>query len=148
MRTVLALAIDIEVQCVFGQFETMFFRDGMLASFDFLIEKLFNVPALQTEQMVVMAAPVEFVNRLVIVEVMPDQNAGMLELGQHPIHGGQSHIHAIGKQETIDIVGGQMTLIGLFEQGKNFHARSGDFQSQGLELISTGHDGGRLGVAY
>ena len=129
---------------MFGQFEAMFLRNGMLATLDFFVVKLFYMAALQAKQVVVMAAPVEFVNRFVIVEVMPNQNAGMFKLGQYAVHRGEADIDAIGHQQTIHIVGGQMALIGLFEQGEDFQAWTGDFQAQGLELIGAGHVGCRL----
>jgi hypothetical protein len=100
--------------------------------------------ALQAKQVIVMTPPIKFVNRFVIVKVMSNQNAGMLELGQHAVHRGEADIDAIGHQQTIHIVGGQMALIGLFEQGEDFQAWAGDFQAQGLELIGAGHVGCRL----
>jgi hypothetical protein len=126
----------------------MLLGDGMLATLDFLVEKLFDMTALQAEQMIVMAATVEFVNRLVIVEMMPNQNAGMLELGQDAIHRGEADIDAVSKQKTVNIIRRQVAPIGLLEQGENFQARTGNFQAQGLELISAGHGGGRLGLAW
>lgn len=97
--------------------------------------------------MIVMAATIELIDRFVIVEMMPNQNAGMLELGQYAIDGRQSYIDAVGHQETVHIVRRQMPLITLLEQGKNFQSRSGDFQAQSLELIGAGHGICRLGVA-
>jgi hypothetical protein len=122
----------------------MFLRNGMLATLNFFVVKLFHMAALQAKQVIVMTTPIKFVNRFVIVKVMSNQNAGMLELGQHAVHRGEADIDAIGHQQTIHIVGGQMALIGLFEQGEDFQAWAGDFQAQGLELIGAGHVGCRL----
>ena len=147
VRAVFTFAFNVEMQRMFRQFEAMFFCDRMLAAFDFFIEKFFHMAALQAQQVVMMAASVKLIDRLVIVEMMPDQYAGMLKLGQYPINRGQSYIDTVSHQQTIHIVRRQMPLIALLEQGKNFQAWSGDFQAQSLELISTGHGVGWLGVA-
>ena len=66
---------------MFGQLESMFRCDGLLSLLDLRIVKLFHVPALHAEQVVVMSALVQFVYGLVVVEVMADQESGLLELG-------------------------------------------------------------------
>ena len=73
--------------------------------------------------------------------MMPNQNTGMLKLGQHTVHGGKPDIDAFREQQTINIVRSQVAAIGLLEQGKDFQARAGHFQAQCLELIGTGHGG-------
>lgn len=79
------------------QFETMFFRNGMLATFDLFIVELFHMAALQTQQVVVMTTPVQFVHRLFVVEVMPNQNASVLELSQHAVNRGEADIDAVSQ---------------------------------------------------
>jgi hypothetical protein len=129
------------MQRVFRQFEAMFFRDGMLATFNFFVEKLFHMAALQAQQVIVMAAAIEFVHRLIVVEVMPNQDASMLELGQHAVHRGQADIDAVSEEKSVYVIRREVASVSLLEQGEDFQARAGDFQAQSLELIGAGHGG-------
>ena len=66
--------------------------DEMLALFDFGIIKLFNLAAIEADQVVMVTALVEFKDRLAAFEVIAVQDFGLLKLGQHPVDRRQSHI--------------------------------------------------------
>jgi hypothetical protein len=53
MRAFILRAYAIQRERVFLQREAAFFRDCLLAVFDFRVEKLFDYPAVDTHQMVV-----------------------------------------------------------------------------------------------
>ena len=82
---------------MFSQFEAMLGGDGTLARLDFRIVELLHAAALHAQQVVVVTALVEFVDRFVIVETLADQNAGLLELGQHPVDRGQADVDMLGE---------------------------------------------------
>lgn len=90
MRTVLVQAVPVKDQGVILDPVTVFFRDLVLALFDGLVKKLFDTPALVADDVVVMTAPLQFENGLVALEVQTGDQARGLELGQHPVDGGQA----------------------------------------------------------
>ena len=61
--------------------EAAFGSDSSLPMFDFFIKKFFYMTTLDTHQMVVVIANIEFINRFVTIEMVPDQQAGLLKLG-------------------------------------------------------------------
>ena len=85
-----------------------FLGDCFLAFFDFSVVELFNVTALQADQMVMVAAPVEFVDGFAGFEMVAHQQPGLLELCEHAIYGGQAGISAFLDQFFINIFRGQM----------------------------------------
>ena len=72
--------------------EAAFFGDFLLALFDFGVEELFYAAALQTDEVIVMAALVEFEYGFTALEMMADQQAGLFELGEHSVYGGEPDI--------------------------------------------------------
>ncbi len=99
--------------------------------------------------MVVMAAFVQFENRLAGFEVVALQQAGLLELGQHPIDGGQADIQSVGQQVAVDILGRDMArrafFLQLVEEIENLQARIGRLEADALEVVGMGH--GTVGAA-
>ena len=71
----------IQAQGVVGNRKPFFFRDGVLAFFDFCVVKLFNLAAVQAHQMVMVLPFVEFVDRFATFEMAATQDAGLLKLG-------------------------------------------------------------------
>jgi len=63
-RAVLADAVRVDVQRVVADAETALVGDLFLAFFDFGAVELFDMAALHADEVVVMAALVELVNRL------------------------------------------------------------------------------------
>ena len=86
-----------------------------LAFFDFRIVKLFNLAALHTYQMVVVAALVEFKHSFVGLEMVAYQQSRLLELGQHAIHGRESGVRAFFLQQLVNIFRRQMAYAAAFE---------------------------------
>ena len=88
-------AIDVQMQRVLGDDEAAFLGDLVLAFFDPGVVELLDPPALHAHKMIVMAACVEFEHGAAGFEMVPLQQAGMLELGQHPIHRGQAGVQSV-----------------------------------------------------
>ena len=72
-----------------------------LALLDHVVEELLHMAALGADDVVMVASPVELEDRLPALEVVTAHQTGSLELGQHPIHGGQA-----------DLVGNALRRIG------------------------------------
>ena len=85
------------------QLEIGFFRSFVLQAFNFVIRELDDIAALNTHHVVVMFALVHFENRMAAFEVVPLNEPGCLELGQHPIYRGQTDILPRGEQLLVNI---------------------------------------------
>ena len=79
------------------------FCDEVLPALDFFVVKFLDMPALYTYQMVVMIADIEFIDGFVAIEMMADEESGLLELGQNPIDGSQADIDLFSDQHAINV---------------------------------------------
>ena len=109
--------------------------DLMLAFFDFRVEELLDFAALQTDQMVVMVAFVEFEHRTAALKMMALQQASLLELGQHAVDSGQSDVRTFAQQQLIDVLGAQVPLLGILEQLEHFQSRQGGLEADAVQIF-------------
>ncbi len=119
-----------------------------LAIFDLGVKKLLHMATLQTDQMVMVGSLVKFKYGLATFKMMTDQQAGLFKLGQHPVDGGQTDIHAFLLKPAVDFFRAQMTGGAGFEQGQYPETGKGGFQSDVLEILGGAHvasQGGRIG---
>ena len=70
-------------------------RNVDLPFFDFRVEEFLDVAAVEAYQVVMMPALVELEHRFASLKIVPLQQPGLLELGQHSIHGGKTDVHAV-----------------------------------------------------
>lgn len=110
------------------QSESFFFGDLVLPVFDFGVEELFDPPAVETHQVVVVGAFVKLKYRLARLKVRPQQDARLLKLGENPVDGRQTNIHVFGEHDAIDVFGTKMPRLGLLENGKHLQSGYGDLQ--------------------
>ena len=96
-------AINIQMQGVVLDGEPAFSCDISLAAFDFFIEKLFDMTALDADQMIVMIADIELVDGFVAVEMMAYEQTGLFELRQYPVDGGQTDIDFFRDQHAVNV---------------------------------------------
>ena len=92
------------------QFITMSCGDLCLTLLDDFIVKLDDFVVIKTNHMIVMLIRGQLENRVTTLEVMPDHQAGSLELGQHPIDGREAHIVSVLEKRPIDILGTHVML--------------------------------------
>ena len=139
MRAVGLDAIDVQMQRVLVDDEAALLGDLDLALFDFGVVELFDPPALQADQMVVMIAYVEFEHGAAGFKMMPLQQAGVLELGQHAIDRGEAGVHAVGDQQLVHVLGGQVPYLAFFEQIQNLQPGRRNLEADGLEIFRFAH---------
>lgn len=139
-------AIGVDMQRMVVNSETAFGGSFFLARLDGRIKELLNPAALQTHYMVMVLALVEFKHRLAALEVVPHQQSGLLELGQHTVNRGQPHIVSACQQSFVYILRTQMVLVALLKQAQYLKPRQGRFQSGILEMIGRGH--GQLSIYF
>ena len=109
-------------------------RDPVLARFDLFVVELFHVAAVKTDKVVVVRAGVELVDGLAGLEVVAVQQAGLLELGQDAVDGGQADVHIVGQQDLVDILRRQVPYGAVLEDFQDFQARQGGLQAAGLQV--------------
>ena len=76
-----------------ADFEAALFGNAILSFFDLRVVELFDAPAIDADQMVVVLAVVDFEDGLAGFEKVAFEQAGLLELGQYAIDGGQANVH-------------------------------------------------------
>lgn len=103
-------------------------RNFVLQSFDVFADELDHFSAVNIDHVVVVFATVQFVDGLAALEVVLDHDTGGLELGQHPVDCGQADIFLVGKQFLVDVLGGEVMGILVFEDLQDAHTGMGHFQ--------------------
>jgi len=118
--------------------ESALLRNLVLPLLDGLIKELLDAPAVQTDQVVMMAALIEFEDRLSRFKIGPQQNASLLKLGEHPIDRGKANIEPVGEQQLIDIFCAEVPHLGLLKKRQHFEPRHGDLESRALDIRREG----------
>ena len=91
-------------------------RNALLAPFDFGIVEFFDPAALHTHEVIVVPALVQLEHRFAALKMMAFEQAGLFELGEHPINRGQTDIDAVLHEQAIDIVGTHVPQAGTLEE--------------------------------
>ena len=110
-------------------------RDPDLPLLDLGVVELLDPPALQADEVVVVRALVELEHRLARLEVMADQEPGLLELRQHAIDRGEADVESLGKQHLVDVLGGQVPHLGRLEEVDDLEARQRGLEAGALEIL-------------
>lgn len=95
--------------------ESIFFGNGLLTLFNFLVTKFFNMATLQADNMIMVTALVQLKYRFAAFKMVTNKQAGLLKLGKHPINCRQAYILIGGDQNFIDILGRQVPLFTILE---------------------------------
>lgn len=127
--------------------------DAVLAPLDFRIMELFYPTALKADQMVVVLAFIELVDRLARLEIVALENAGLLELQQYPVDRRQANVLMLGQQFTVDILGTHVPMPALLKNLEHLQPGQGGLEPHVLEFTGCGHvhapgirpDGSRAG---
>ncbi len=135
---------------MFSDVKTALFGDRMLAQFNFFIEEFFDQATVEADQMVVVRALVQFKNGLAGLEMIPVQQAGLLELRQDAIYRGQADIHVFKQQDSVDIFGAQVAHAAVLENIENFQSWQGRLEAAGFKVARiVGHDNDRkMGICF
>ncbi len=135
VRALRAVAVAVELQRMFVDREPALARDRDLPLLDLGVEEFLDVAALQADEVIVVATLVQFEDRLPALEVMPRQQAGLLELREHAVDGREPDVHAFGQEDLVDVFGGQMALVAVLEQIEDLQPRQRGLQADGLEIV-------------
>jgi outer membrane protein assembly factor BamE len=124
-----------------GNHEALGLGHGILPVLDLGIEKLFHLPAVQTDQVIMVLPLVEFIDRLATFEIAACQDAGLLELGQDPVHGGQADVRALLQKGAEHVLSRHVSLAAFLENLQHFEARQGCLEASAFEFVDGVHSG-------
>ena len=97
-----------------------------LCHFDFFTDEFDNRSGFQANHMIVVFAFVQFVISLATLEIMFFDEAGGLELVEYAVDGRQSDLFAGVRQQTIDIVGCQVSVPVILQDSQNTQSATTD----------------------
>src|SRR5690606_32886840 len=119
-------------------------RDLALAALDVLVEELLDAATAQAHEVVVVVAMVELEDRLAGFEIAALEEAGLLELGEHPVHGRQADLVVLGEEFLEDVLGTHVAVTAGMEHLEDLQARERRLESGALEFGGFGHGSGLL----
>src|SRR5687767_10540910 len=89
--------------------------DFDLALFDIRVVELFDVAALDADDVVVMTALLELEDRFSGLEMMTDQQPCLLELREHTVYGRKSGVGAFLEQRLVNVFGREVPDFAFLE---------------------------------
>lgn len=137
-------ATRIQRQRVLLEHKALRFGHGRLALFDFRIVKLFNAAAIKADQMVVVRAFVELINRFTAFKIAACEQAGLFKLCEHTVDRRQADVGMLAQQNAVDIFCRHVPLCAALENLHDLQARQRGLQASVFEFVQGAH-GGRLG---
>ena len=129
----------IQAERMVGDLETFGAGNVLLAALNFGVEEFLDPAAIEAHQMVVVLTFIDLVDRLARLEVAAVEQAGLLELRQHPVHRGQTDVGAVFEQHPEDIFSGHVALLAGLEDFKNLQPRQRRLQARALQFIDVAH---------
>lgn len=109
--------------------------DLVLALLDFGIVELLNLAALKTDEVVVVAALVEFENRAAALEMMSLQESSLFKLREYAIYGCQSDICIVVEQQFVHVFGTHVALFGALKKLEHLQPWQGCLEANALKLL-------------
>jgi len=132
-------AVGVQAERVVGDDKAFGQGHRMLAFLDFGVVKLFHLPAIEADQVVVVLALVEFKDRFAALKLAALEDAGLLELRQHPIDSGQPDVGPLLQQHPKNVLGRHVSLRAALENLQDFQARHRGFEAGVFEFVDVGH---------
>jgi hypothetical protein len=84
---------------------------------------------------VVVASFIQFEYRLARLEMVPNQQTCLLELGQHAVHGREPDVEAVSQQLLVDVFRGQVADLAVLEDIDDLQTWQGRFEAGVLEVV-------------
>jgi len=123
---------------VVGEFEVHLLGNLLLALFDQVVAELFHPAAFDADDVVVMLPAIQFKYGVATLEVVALDQAGSLELSQHPVYRRQTNLLSIMQQRLIGLLGGEMTIRGgpALEHLQNLDPGRCDLQPRFSDILT------------
>jgi hypothetical protein len=118
-----------------------------LQALDLLVGELHHPPRLQAHHVVVVLATVEFEDRVATGEVVTDHETSLLELRQHAVDRGESHILARLGQAPVQVFGTQVARGSLLQRFEDAQPGRRRLEARLLEIVRLHRAGFRYDAA-
>ncbi len=118
--------------------EELVARDGShisLTPLDHSVLEFLNLTAVHADQMVMLDTRVELKNRPVAVEIMPNNDAHLGKLREHPIDRGEANVVTILMESLIHFFGRQMRPLTASQNAQDLQPRQCDLEPCTTQLI-------------
>lgn len=132
-------AVSIQVQRMILQMETALARNFDLAPLDLGIVELFDVPAFDADDVIVVSALFQFEDRLAAFEVVPDEESGLFELSENAIHRRESGVGAFFDEHLVNVFRRQMPDGAFLEYLENAQPRHRGFEANRFKVSGRAH---------
>lgn len=110
--------------------------DFVLQFFDFVVFEFDDFVIVYVDYVVVVVVMVQFVDCLVVFEIVFEYEVGGFELGQYLVYCGQVDFVVMFQQLVVDVFGGYVVLgIVLFEQCQDLYSWMGYFQVDFMQVV-------------
>jgi hypothetical protein len=123
MRAVFLRARTVQRERMLLEPEAALLRDGLLAIFDFGVEKLLDETAVDAHEMVVVGPFVQLKNRFARFEIAACEKSCLLELREHAIDRREADIEFLVQQIAVHVFSSQVTHGAVLEYLENLEAR-------------------------
>ena len=112
--------------------EAIFRSDQPLSLFHRFIMEFLNAAAGRTHEMVMVHPVIQLINGSPCLEVRLLEQAGLLQLSEHAVHGSQTDLVTLLEQQAIRLFGRQMPHLRPLKEFENLQARQ-----RGLEAAAS-----------
>jgi hypothetical protein len=114
--------------------ETARFGDLDLALFDFGVVELLDVTALHAHDVIVMPALFQLEYGFAGFEVVPDQQARLLELREHAIDRGEPRVRTLLQEQLVHVFRRKMAHVAFLENLEDAQPRQRGFEAYRFEI--------------
>lgn len=126
----------VKYEFVVDELESVLLGDLSLQRLDPFVDELDDLAAVHVHHVVVMLVSGQLVYRVAVIEVVAGDDAGRLELGQHPVDGGQAHRIVRIDQALVDVFGAQVVRLGALQNLQHLQARQRDLEAGSFDVGS------------
>ncbi len=115
--------------------KTSFLSNRFLSLLDSLVMKFLHTPAVRADQVIMVLAIIQLIERTARFKINLLQQACLLQLSQHTVDSRQANLAALSDQLAIHIVRRQMTNTGGLKNLKNLDTSGGHLQATLFKLF-------------
>jgi outer membrane protein assembly factor BamE len=133
--------MGVEAQGMVGDLKTMAVGHFDLQRFDFFVMELFNTPAIQAHQVVVVFPFIELIHRTFALKMATRQDSSAFKLHQYTVDGGQTDVDVLQNQLPVYVLSRHVALPAGLKDIQNFETGQRGLQANIFEVVGVGHAG-------
>jgi hypothetical protein len=137
--------MGVQAQGMVGNGKTFCLCDGFLTVFNRLIKKFLHFAAIQTDEVVVVMAFIELIDRPAAIKTAARQDTGLLKLEQDTVDGRQANVGVLQQQDAEHIFRRHVARLTLLENLQDLQSGQGRFEACAFKFVYGGHEGALFG---